>query len=199
MADFDSLIELITTDDQAGLVGRRGGTGSDRRVSPAASMSIQLALLRKLPPTTTDSRAGRRAIERGWKRHKPAIRAAPRPCAKCRSRGWSAKCNCSHAQGREPSEAMQTLAGLRRIKYILVYPETGDIVLAGPAGDWRRDARGPLCRCRVHAPVLNLDDLVVTLRNADSGLGRFGCSIDSAARTISRRPRRSTKNGRSSR
>ena len=37
---------------------------------------------------------------------------------------------------------MQTLAGLKRIKYILVYPETGDIVLAGPAGDWRRDVEG---------------------------------------------------------
>ena len=37
---------------------------------------------------------------------------------------------------------MQMLAGLQRIQYVLVYPDTGDIVLAGPAGDWRRGAEG---------------------------------------------------------
>ena len=58
-------------------------------------------------------------------------------------------------QGRQPSEAMQTLAGLKRIKYILVYPDTGDIVLAGPAGDWRRDAEGRLVDIEKGAPVLN--------------------------------------------
>jgi hypothetical protein len=83
----------------------------------------------------------------------------------------------SHALGRQPDEAMQTLAGLRRIKYILVYPEAGDIVLAGPAGDWRRDYEGRLVAADTGAPVVNLDDLVVTLRNAYSELGRFGCSI----------------------
>jgi hypothetical protein len=82
-----------------------------------------------------------------------------------------------HAQGRSPSEAMQTLAGLKRIKYILLYPETGDIVLAGPAGDWHRDAEGRYVD-NAGAPVLNLDDLVVTLRNAFTQHGRFGCSIN---------------------
>src|SRR5436190_21169583 len=81
------------------------------------------------------------------------------------------------AQGRDPNEAMQTLAGLQRIKYILVYPDAGDIVLAGPAGDWRRDAEGRFVDEK-GAPVLNLDDLVVTLRNAYTNHGRFGCSID---------------------
>jgi len=73
---------------------------------------------------------------------------------------------------------METLAGLKRIKYILVYPDTGDIVLAGPAGDWRRDAEGRFVDAENGAPVLNLDDLIVTLRNAYSDAGRFGCSIN---------------------
>jgi hypothetical protein len=72
---------------------------------------------------------------------------------------------------------MQTLAGLKRIKYILVYPESGDIVLAGPAGDWRRDAEGRFVETESSQPVVNLDDLVVTLRNAYSDKSRFGCSI----------------------
>jgi hypothetical protein len=31
------------------------------------------------------------------------------------------------AAGRDPSEAMQMLAGLQRIQYVLVYPESGDL------------------------------------------------------------------------
>jgi hypothetical protein len=73
---------------------------------------------------------------------------------------------------------MQALAGLKRIQYVLVYPETGDIVLAGPAGDWRSDPEGRLVATDSGAPVLNLDDLVVTLRNAYTDMSRFGCSID---------------------
>ena len=46
------------------------------------------------------------------------------------------------AFGRQPDEAMRTLAGMFRIKYLFVYPQTGDIVLAGPAGDWRTDTEG---------------------------------------------------------
>ena len=41
------------------------------------------------------------------------------------------------AAGRQPSEDMQVLAGLQRIQYVFVYPESGDLVLAGPAGDWK--------------------------------------------------------------
>ena len=29
---------------------------------------------------------------------------------------------------------MQVLAGLERIQYVFVYPDSGDLVLAGPAG-----------------------------------------------------------------
>jgi hypothetical protein len=79
--------------------------------------------------------------------------------------------------GRQPDEAMQTLAGMVRIKYLLLYPETGDIVLAGPAGGWRRDAEGRFVDVEKGRPLVNLDDLVVTLRNAFGPEGRFGCSI----------------------
>lgn len=82
-----------------------------------------------------------------------------------------------HALGRQPDEAMRTLAGLQRIKYLLVYPETGDIVIAGPAGDWRTNAEGRLVSSDGDQPLVMLDDLVVLLRNAMGEEGRFGCSI----------------------
>ena len=83
------------------------------------------------------------------------------------------------AAGKQPSESMQFLAGLQKIRYLFVFPETEDIVLAGPAGAWNVNEYG----CRVNAtsgyPVLRLDDLVVLLRNAfGPGRGKFSCSID---------------------
>ena len=44
------------------------------------------------------------------------------------------------AKGAEPDETMLQLAGLTRIQYVFYYPETKDIVLAGPAEGWVRNA-----------------------------------------------------------
>jgi hypothetical protein len=81
------------------------------------------------------------------------------------------------AMGREPDEAMQCLAGMRRVQYILFYPETRDIVLAGPAGDWTQDDTGRRMHAESGAPLLRLDDFVVMLRNALEGRETFGCAI----------------------
>ena len=43
---------------------------------------------------------------------------------------------------------MQFLAGLTRVRYVFYYPETKDIVLAGPAEGWAADAAGPRLRHR---------------------------------------------------
>ena len=82
------------------------------------------------------------------------------------------------AAGRAPSEEMQMLAGLERVKYVWVFPETHDVVLAGPADDWQQDAEGRLVTKGSSHPVLRLDDLVVVLRYMQSAAdARFGCSI----------------------
>src|SRR5439155_21434104 len=132
-------------------------------------------VLHKLSTTTDASlvavhRAGMEATQTGDPRRAAALR-------KVSLTRLEREVQLLAAQGREPSEAMQALGGLKRVKYILVYPETGDIVLAGPAGDWRCDAEGRFVDDR-SAPVLHLDDLVVTLRNATTSHGQFGCSID---------------------
>ncbi len=73
---------------------------------------------------------------------------------------------------------MRLLAGLERIQYVLVYPEQRDIVLAGPADDWRMDEEGRSITVGNGAPVLQLDDLVTILRHMQSREGAiFGCSI----------------------
>ncbi len=82
------------------------------------------------------------------------------------------------AAGQPPTEAMQMLAGLYRIRCVFVYPDSGDIVLAGPAGDWTPGPEGTILNARTAQPVLRLDDLVVVFRSMMSGPdARFGCWI----------------------
>lgn len=76
-------------------------------------------------------------------------------------------------------DAVRFLAGLQRVKYVLVYPEKKDIVLAGPAEGWRVDAMGSVVGATSGRPVLTLDDLMVALRVAESSnQSGISCSID---------------------
>ncbi len=63
-----------------------------------------------------------------------------------------------------PTEEMQYLAGLTRLRYVFYYPETKDIVLAGPAEGWASDPSGRVCGIETGRPALQLQDLVVALR-----------------------------------
>ena len=82
------------------------------------------------------------------------------------------------AAGQQPSEEMQVLAGLNRISCVFIYPDSGDIVLAGPAGDWTEGPEGAIVNADNGRPVLRLDDLVVIFRQMMSGPNaKFGCRI----------------------
>jgi len=74
-------------------------------------------------------------------------------------------------------QAMQNLAGIYKIQYVLVYPEQRDIVIAGPAGPWKENSNGRLVNTNNGKPVLKLDYLVELMRNAYSANPTFGCSI----------------------
>jgi hypothetical protein len=65
------------------------------------------------------------------------------------------------------------------VQYVFVYRETGDIVLAGPAGDWRTDEENHIVSTESGQPVCRLDDLVVVLRKMTSARdANFGCMIN---------------------
>ncbi len=74
-------------------------------------------------------------------------------------------------------ESMQYLAGLQRIDFVFVFPETNDLVIAGPAEAFAPDASGRVVSVGSGRPVLRLDDLLVALRTAER-TSQFGCSID---------------------
>ncbi len=83
----------------------------------------------------------------------------------------------------EPIPAdVSVLAGLTEVEFLFVFPETGDVVIGGPAGNWTEDAQGRSVNVDSQRPTLQLDDLV-TLSRTFSGGGRgfFMCTIDPKA------------------
>ena len=81
--------------------------------------------------------------------------------------------------GKQVPDAIRYLGGLQRIRYVLVYPELHDIVLAGPAENWGADARGNVVGKTSGRPVMQLDDLLAALRSArQAAAGGISCSID---------------------
>ena len=68
------------------------------------------------------------------------------------------------AAGKPATEEMNCLAGLTRLQYVFFYPETNDIVIAGPAEAFSWDASGRALGVDSGRAVLELQDLIVALR-----------------------------------
>ncbi len=80
-----------------------------------------------------------------------------------------------------PTDEMRYLAGLLRAQYVFFYPESGDIVLAGPAEGWVTDLSGRVVGLTSGRPTLQLQDLAVALRAyppGKKGTQLIACSID---------------------
>ncbi|HEY5312111.1 MAG TPA: DUF1598 domain-containing protein, partial [Pirellulales bacterium] len=88
--------------------------------------------------------------------------------------------------GQPLDDAMRYLAGLQRIRYVFVYPEQNDIVIAGYAESWKLDARGNTVGASTGRAVMLLDDLVVALRTVRAGAGEMSCSIDPTPEGLAR-------------
>ena len=82
------------------------------------------------------------------------------------------------ADGQAVPETMAQLAGLSQVKYVFVYPESNEIVLAGPAEGWQYNVQGQSVALSNGRPTLQLDDLVTVLRTFARGNADFGCSIN---------------------
>ena len=81
--------------------------------------------------------------------------------------------------GKPMPTELALLGGLQHIRYVFVYPEQKDIVLVGPAEDWKVDDRGNIVGKTTGRPLMNLDDLVIALRAvAGADGGEIACSID---------------------
>jgi hypothetical protein len=175
MADFDTLIDLITQTiaptswDTVGgpgaIDGFPGGvyvdTGGLMQRIQTADGGRALARLRQSALQTSDNDQ----VDRTSPLRKVSLVRLEKELQMCR------------VLGHPPTEAMKMLAGIYKVRYLFVYPETGDVVIAGPAGPWAFDQEGRPANVDTGQPVLHLDDFVVLLRNAQQQGGRFTCSI----------------------
>lgn len=176
-ADFESLIDLIISTVAPDTWAENGGGEADIRPFPGGiyvDADGTLALLNRDEQTR----------DIGLARFAPPTKLAagdPRRTAglRCISLPRLEREIARRKQAREPLDhAMLTLAGLERVRYVIVLPDSGDLVLAGPAGDWRASSQGRIVSARTGEPVVRLDDLLILLRRGAASAGSpFGCSI----------------------
>lgn len=91
--------------------------------------------------------------------------------------------------GQEIPEDMLSMAGLTRVTHVFCYPESGDIVLAGPAEGYFQDANGYIRGVQSGMPTIQLQDVLAALRAYPQGGGgppEVGCTIDPTAEGLAR-------------
>lgn len=182
--DFDSLIELITSTIQPQTWVDMGGPGS---VAPFPT-GVYVDAQGTLRPLVIEAPAALNTLrlEAAVRRQHEHVRRES-PLRKVSLTRLEKQVQLRLAAGQWPTETMQVLAGLQRVRYVFVYPETGDLVLAGPAGDWTTGPEGHLVGLQSGQPVVRLEDLVVVLRAVfGPGDGRFGCLITPRQENLAR-------------
>jgi hypothetical protein len=184
-ADFDALMDLITNTVQPKTWDANGGQGTIAAFPTGVWVNAQGLLRPLLKEAVTGDLAALRAA-----RAQPGLQDDVRKRSPMRMVSLvrlEKQIQLGLASGRPPDEAMQMLAGLRRIRYVFVYPESGDLVLAGPAGDWVVGPEGRVLATDSGEPVVRLEDLVVVLRHMLSRPNAtFGCFINPRQEALAR-------------
>ena len=91
--------------------------------------------------------------------------------------------------GEEIPNDMLYMAGLTQVTHVFCYPESGDIVLAGPAEGYFQDADGHIRGVHTGRPTVQLQDLLVALRaypQRAAGVPEIGVSIDPTTEGLAR-------------
>lgn len=70
----------------------------------------------------------------------------------------------AHESGQPLSDEIRGLAGLTAVEYVFFYPDTNDIVIAGPSEGFVADPTERLVGIKSGRPVVLLEDLVTALR-----------------------------------
>lgn len=185
LADFDSLIDLITSTVAPTSWDQVGGPGSVAPYPSGVLVDTQGFMRTKVKEELAGELSDLRARSAARARHESVRRDSPLRMVSLPR--LEKQVQLRLAAGRRPTDEMLVLAGLRRIEYVFVYPESGDLVLAGPAGDWRADVEGRIVGSETGEPVVRLDDLVVVFRHTlHSRQERFGCLITPRQENLAR-------------
>ena len=186
-ADFDSLIDLIESTIATETWAETGGGNAEIQPFPTGVMVDAAGSLELLKPNQDSALAGIRS--RGEQQSGRIAESSPiavkdDPRRESKLRFISLPRLEREIIRRQDAHqaldaAMLTLSGLQRVQYIFVYPESGDLVLAGPAGDWQVAQFGRIVSKDTGQPIVRLDDLLVLgRRGQQSNKNFFGCAIN---------------------
>lgn len=176
MADFDSLIDLIVSTIAPDSWDDVGGPGSIAPFPSGVYVDPDGVLRRLAKRDDTGNLANLHASSAERIRQKGVRDSSP--LRKVSLPRLEKQIQLRLAMGKKPGEEMRVLAGLQRVEYVFVYPDSGDLVLAGPAGDWRTDRENRVVGTTTGLPLVRLDDLVVMLRRMiGNSNAQFGCLI----------------------
>ncbi len=179
-ADFQPLIDLITNTVATKTWQDNGGTGNIKEFPTGVWVDPQ-GVLRPLmkEARTGDLAALRTNYQQRANSQGPDDARRGSPLRMISLTRLEKQIQLNDALGQGVDETMKYLAGLRRIQYVFVYPETGDLVVAGPAGDWTVAGENRVVSRETGDPVVRLDDLVVIFRQMMTGRdAHFGCMIN---------------------
>ncbi len=175
-ANFGPLIDLITSTIEPDSWDDAGGPGAIKEYRNGIVVDAE-GVLKQTPREEAQRWLSRFRKEHATNTQATEVRAAS-PLRKVSLPRLERAVQLRHAAGQPLDESMVVLAGLERIQYILIYPETGDLVLAGPAGDWKTNSEGRCVSVTSGRPVVRLDDLVTVWRHtANHKKVSMGCSI----------------------
>ena len=175
-ADFTQLINLITsTINPDGWVDA-GGAGS---ITPYVTGVFADPLTAARSTSADESLAALGAETRRRAADLPDELARATELRVVSLRALEAAVRERAAQGLAPTVTQQFLAGLTRVRYVLLDRERGDVLLAGPASGWEYTAEGVPLSLVGKRPPLRLDDLITLCRLYDQPRAEpLGCSIN---------------------
>ena len=177
--DFQPLIDLIQSVIGSDTWEDAGGEGS-LIAYPAGVYVDTSGILQRLKPIDARENAQHREVKQNQVFDLDPSDAAASPLRKISLKRLLHEVNQATTFGRRLDSSIQNMAGVYKIQYVIVDQNANDIVLAGPGGPWRTNTSGQTVNRATGAPVLQLDDLLVCLKNAcepGEERGKFGCTI----------------------
>ena len=134
-----------------------GGDGGDDNNPPIAGVEVDATGVLRIKRVDPRAAAARVAAAR---QNLPADLQRPSQLRKVSLNRLEA----ALAQSGQPTDVMAAMAGLTGIEYVFFYPESGDVVVAGPAEAFAEDAAGRIRGIESGRPVVLLEDMVTALR-----------------------------------
>ncbi len=92
-------------------------------------------------------------------------------------RGLEDAINETHRTGHALPAEVQYMAGLQRVEFVVLSPETNDVILAGPAEGWKVTDDGSVVGVSTNRPVIHLEDFLVAMRSVDAANQGAGISV----------------------